>query len=94
MALAFAREGANVVISYLNEEEDAQVILEAIQECGVDGLLIPGDISNETHVQFIVNSTLDTFGSIGIFLNVYSCFSLLFLCFFVCFLFVGKFKQI
>jgi len=59
VALAFAREGAKVVISYYNEDEDAKLVLSAIQKSGSQGLIFPGDIANETHIEYIVNQTKD-----------------------------------
>ncbi|CAF1012142.1 unnamed protein product [Rotaria sordida] len=47
VALAFAREGATVVISYLNETEDAEEIQAVIQKEGHEYILIPGDITDE-----------------------------------------------
>jgi len=69
VALAFAREGADVVISYLNEDIDAKTTIAAIEESGRRGLAIPGDISNETHVQYVINATVAAFGRIDILVN-------------------------
>lgn len=66
VALAFGREGAKVVISYYNEDLDAKTVLYAIQQSGSDGMIIPGDISNETHVQYIIEQTVLNYGRIGI----------------------------
>jgi NAD(P)-dependent dehydrogenase (short-subunit alcohol dehydrogenase family) len=65
VALAFAREGADVVISYLNEDEDAEEVTEAGQKC----LLIPGDISDEKHCRKIIEQTIDEFGQLDILIN-------------------------
>src|ERR671916_3449759 len=54
VALAFAREGADVLISYLNEEPDAQETLRYVTEAGRQGIAVPGDISNEQHCRQIV----------------------------------------
>eukprot|EP00026_Physarum_polycephalum_P013352 Phypoly_transcript_13745.p1 GENE.Phypoly_transcript_13745~~Phypoly_transcript_13745.p1 ORF type:complete len:312 (+),score=47.05 Phypoly_transcript_13745:47-982(+) len=69
VALAFAREGAKIVISYLNETEDAKTVLSAIEQSGSDGIIIPGDISNETHVAYIVDQAVTNFGQIDILVN-------------------------
>jgi len=69
VAVAFAREGANVVISYLNEDIDAMTTLKVIQESGQQGLIIPGDISNETHIAYVINTTVAKFGKIDILVN-------------------------
>jgi len=69
VALAFAREGADIVISYLNEDIDAKTTLQVIQQAGRRGIAIPGDISNITHVQYVVNATIKAFGKIDILVN-------------------------
>ncbi len=69
VALAFAREGADVLISYLNEEPDAQETLRHVTEAGRQGIAVPGDISNEQHCQQIVQRAVDEFGQIDILVN-------------------------
>ena len=56
-----------MVISYYNEDIDAKTVLTAIQQSGSEGMIIPGDISNETHVEYIVQQTVSAYGQIGIF---------------------------
>lgn len=46
VAVAFAREGADVLISYLNEEADARATRRLIEEAGRQAVLVPGDISS------------------------------------------------
>lgn len=69
VAIAFAREGANIVVSYLNEKEDAEDCLQWIEKAGVKGLLIEGDISNEKHCETLIQQTVAAFGSIDILVN-------------------------
>ena len=69
VALAFAREGADVAISYLNEEEDAQETRRVVEEAGQKCVLIPGDISDESHCQKIIEKTIDEFGQLDILVN-------------------------
>ena len=69
VALAFAREGADVVISYLNEEQDAQETKRVVEEAGQRCLLIAGDIGDESHCQKIVEQAADVFGQIDILVN-------------------------
>lgn len=69
VALAFAREGADVAISYLNEEDDAQETRRVVEEAGKKCVLIPGDISDEAHCQKIIKQTIDKFGQIDILVN-------------------------
>src|SRR5687768_3600230 len=54
VALAFAREGADVAISYLSEHEDARVVKDAIEEEGRSALLLPGDLSGADHCRNLV----------------------------------------
>ena len=69
VAIAFAREGADVAISYLNEHEDANETARLVEEAGRTALLIPGDISSEEQCKYIIQSTLDKFGQIDILVN-------------------------
>ncbi|CAF3545326.1 unnamed protein product [Rotaria sp. Silwood1] len=69
VALAFAREGASIVISFLNETEDAEEIQKVIQNEGHDCILIPGDISEEAQCQRIINETVTRFKRIDILVN-------------------------
>ncbi len=69
VALAYAREGADVVISYLNEEEDAQITAQAVQDSGQKAITIAGDIQNEDHCIKLVESTVQEFGKIDILVN-------------------------
>jgi len=70
VALAFAREGADVAISYLpEEEEDAKETERLVHDSGRTCLRIPGDISNEEQCNQIVKQTVDKFGRIDILVN-------------------------
>ncbi|MDP9382840.1 MAG: SDR family NAD(P)-dependent oxidoreductase, partial [Chloroflexota bacterium] len=69
VAIAFAREGADVLVSYLNEDQDAQETLRYVEEAGCKGILMPGDISQEQHCQQIVQRAVDEFGHIDILVN-------------------------
>ncbi|GGK57136.1 SDR family oxidoreductase [Rufibacter glacialis] len=69
VAIAFAREGADVLISYLNEEEDAQDTAKWIEQEGRKAVLVPGDISEEAHCKAIVQRAVDEFGQIDILVN-------------------------
>ena len=70
VALAFAREGADVLISYLSEEEpDAQETAQVVEEAGRKAVKVPGDIVEEAQCQQIVQKALDEFGQIDILVN-------------------------
>src|ERR1700733_2459706 len=49
VAIAFAREGADILISYLNEEKDANETKRLVEEAGRKASLIPGDIQSAAH---------------------------------------------
>jgi NAD(P)-dependent dehydrogenase (short-subunit alcohol dehydrogenase family) len=69
VAIAFAREGADVLISYLNEHEDAKETAKYIEEAGRKAVLVPGDIQSEEHCKLIVNKALQEFGQLDILVN-------------------------
>ena len=67
VAIAYAREGADVAISYLAEEqEDAEDTAELVRAAGRTALLIPGDIREEGHCISIVNETVTALGGLDI----------------------------
>jgi NAD(P)-dependent dehydrogenase (short-subunit alcohol dehydrogenase family) len=66
VALAFAREGADVVISYLNEQADAEEAQRFVEDAGRRALLLPGDVSDPAHCRELVSRTIDEFGRLDI----------------------------
>ncbi len=70
VALAFAREGADVLISYLPEEEtDAQETVRVVEAAGRRAVAVPGDIGSESHCQQIVQRAVQELGHIDILVN-------------------------
>ncbi|MBV9490176.1 MAG: SDR family oxidoreductase [Verrucomicrobia bacterium] len=69
VAIAFAREGADVLIAYLNEEEDARDTAKWVKEAGRKAVLVGGDIQEERHCQQIVKKAVQEFGQIDILVN-------------------------
>ena len=69
VALAFAREGADVVVSYLNEHEDARETQRLVEEAGRRCLLVPGDISKAEHCRALVQKTVQEFKRIDVLVN-------------------------
>ncbi|WP_062386700.1 SDR family oxidoreductase [Pseudomonas abietaniphila] len=69
VAIAFAREGADVAISYLDEHEDAKETARWVEEAGRQCLLLPGDLANKAHCSAIVNETVEKFGRIDVLVN-------------------------
>ncbi|MBD8548210.1 glucose 1-dehydrogenase [Sphingomonas sp. CFBP 8760] len=69
VAIAFAREGADVLISYLNEDEDAQATARLVEQAGRKAVLVPGDIGAADHCRAIVDRAVAAFGGIDILVN-------------------------
>jgi NAD(P)-dependent dehydrogenase (short-subunit alcohol dehydrogenase family) len=68
-AIAFAREGADVAISYLDEHEDAKDTVEWIEKAGRKAVSIPGDIGDPQHCKAVVETTINELGGINILVN-------------------------
>ncbi len=69
VALAFAREGADVAISYLDEHEDAKETQRAVEEAGRRALLLPADLADPDACRGIVERTVSRFGRIDVLVN-------------------------
>jgi len=69
VAIAYAREGADVAISYLDEHEDAQETARWVEEAGRQCLLLPGDLANKAQCEAIVSKTVEQFGRIDVLVN-------------------------
>lgn len=69
VAVAFAQEGADVVISYLDEHEDARETAKCVEAAGRGCLLVSGDVGIESHCVGIVAQTLERFGRVDTLVN-------------------------
>jgi NAD(P)-dependent dehydrogenase (short-subunit alcohol dehydrogenase family) len=69
VAIAYAREGADVVISYLSEDEDAKDTANHVEEAGRRALTIRGDVSEADHCRDIVERTVQELGGVDILVN-------------------------
>lgn len=69
IAIAYAREGADIAVSYLSEDADARETQELVQEAGQRAVLLRGDISDARHCESLVRKTLDEFGRLDIVVN-------------------------
>lgn len=70
VAIAFAREGADIALSYLpSEEVDAQKVVAEIESAGRTAVSIPGDITNEAFCNTLVEQAVKDLGSIDILIN-------------------------
>lgn len=70
VAIAYAREGADVAINYLESEQpDADETIRIVKESGVQGVAIPGDISDETFCKTLVETAQTELGGLDIIVN-------------------------
>lgn len=69
VAIAYAKEGADVAIVYLNEHEDAEKTKQMVEQYGRKCLCIPGDIGDEKFCQEAVQKTVQEFGKLDILIN-------------------------
>lgn len=70
VAVAFAREGADVAIAYLPEEEvDAKLTLSEIKESGRKGIGFPGDLTDESYCKDLIEKSFKEFGKLDILVN-------------------------
>ncbi|WP_432502110.1 SDR family oxidoreductase [Kineococcus arenarius] len=69
--IAFAREGADVVLNYLPEEqEDAEQVAQLVREAGRKAVLAPGDLTDEAFARSLVRTTVDELGGIDLIANI------------------------
>jgi len=69
VALAFAREGADIVISYLNEHEDANETKRVVESAGRRAVLVAGDLAEEQNCRRVIDEAARAFGRIHLLVN-------------------------
>ncbi|GGD64747.1 SDR family oxidoreductase [Caballeronia grimmiae] len=69
VAIAYAREGADVAISYLDEHDDAKETARWVEEAGRKALLLPGDITDRAFCKELVAKTVEAFGRVDVLVN-------------------------
>jgi NAD(P)-dependent dehydrogenase (short-subunit alcohol dehydrogenase family) len=69
VAIAFAREGADVLVSYLNEDEDASEVARLVAEAGRKCVLVAGDLSDPNQCRGLIGRAVKEFGSIDVLVN-------------------------
>jgi NAD(P)-dependent dehydrogenase (short-subunit alcohol dehydrogenase family) len=69
VAIAFAREGADVLIHYLNEHDDARDTARYVEEAGRRCVLVSGDLADRAHTKTIIPKALEEFGRIDVLVN-------------------------
>ena len=68
-AVLFAREGAKVAIAYLDENDDANITADAIEQEGSEALLFPGDLGDPEHARKVVEETVAKWGRLDVLVN-------------------------
>ncbi|MGN6278922.1 MAG: SDR family oxidoreductase [Sphingomonas sp.] len=66
VAIAFAREGADVLIAYLCEDDDAHETARLVEEAGQQAVLVSGDLSEPAHCRAVIAEAVESFGAIDI----------------------------
>jgi NAD(P)-dependent dehydrogenase (short-subunit alcohol dehydrogenase family) len=69
VAIAFAREGADVLLSYLEETDDATSTVAACKASGQQAVAIAGDIADSAHCKKLVDAAIDQFGQLDVIVN-------------------------
>jgi hypothetical protein len=69
VAIAFAREGADVLIAYLDEHEDARETARWVEQAGRKAVLVAGDLAQREQAREIVARATETFGRVDVLVN-------------------------
>jgi NAD(P)-dependent dehydrogenase (short-subunit alcohol dehydrogenase family) len=69
VAIAFAREGADVLISYLSEHDDAKDTARYVEEAGRRCVLVAGDLADRAHAKTIIPKAVEAFGKVDVLVN-------------------------
>src|SRR5215212_8727071 len=69
VAIAFAREGADVLVAYLDEHEDAKDTAKYVEDAGRRCVLVAGDLSDRSHVKTIIPKAVEEFGRVDVLVN-------------------------
>jgi NAD(P)-dependent dehydrogenase (short-subunit alcohol dehydrogenase family) len=69
VTIAYAREGADVLIAYLNEDGDASDTARLVEDAGQKAVLVRGDISDPEHCRQVIAAAIEAFGKIDVLVN-------------------------
>jgi NAD(P)-dependent dehydrogenase (short-subunit alcohol dehydrogenase family) len=69
VAIAYAREGADVLIAYLSEHDDAKEVQKLIEDEGRKAVLVAGDLQSPDHCQAVIKAAIDELGGIDVLVN-------------------------
>ncbi|MGM7645667.1 MULTISPECIES: glucose 1-dehydrogenase [Nocardia] len=66
VAIAYAREGADVLISYLDEHDDAKEVADLVTQAGRRAVLMAGDLSDAAHCRAVIDKAVEEFGRVDV----------------------------
>ena len=66
VAIAYAREGADVLVSYLSEDDDARETAKWVEQAGRKAVLVPGDLTDPAHCRSVVDRAVQEFGRVDV----------------------------
>jgi NAD(P)-dependent dehydrogenase (short-subunit alcohol dehydrogenase family) len=69
VAIAFAREGADLAIAYLSEDDDARETARWVEEARRQAVLVPGDLADPAHCRDVIRQAVDAFGRVDVLVN-------------------------
>ncbi|TGN79469.1 SDR family oxidoreductase [Streptomyces bauhiniae] len=69
VAIAYAREGADVLVSYLDEHDDAAETRRWVEEAGRRCVLVPGDVADPAHCRSVIDKAVEEFGRVDVLVN-------------------------
>lgn len=69
VAIAYAREGADVLISYLDEDDDASDTARLVRDAGRQAVTVPGDVSAPEHCRAVIAKAVEAFGKVDVLVN-------------------------
>jgi NADP-dependent 3-hydroxy acid dehydrogenase YdfG len=69
VAIAYAREGADVLIAYLSENDDAREVKDLIEKEGRKAILVSGDLQDPDHCRAVIRQAIDELGGIDLLVN-------------------------
>jgi NAD(P)-dependent dehydrogenase (short-subunit alcohol dehydrogenase family) len=69
VAIAFAREGADVLVSYLDEHDDARATADWVEKAGRTAVLVAGDLTDPAHCRHVVDRAVQEFGRVDVLVN-------------------------
>src|SRR3979409_2328680 len=69
VAIAYAREGADILISYLNEDDDAHETERLVKDAGRKAVLVPGDLKQPDHCRAVIARAASELGGVDILVN-------------------------